>query len=175
MKKIGLLVREKIIEELKERVSNAEGCFFIGFNKIEASSFSDLRNNLKPLGAYVFITKNSLFKRALEELKWKEINNFFEGETGVVLINDKDVATPCKILVDFAKETEILKLKGGVIKEKSLSPKEMVTLAMLPPKDILLSMVVSSLASPLTGFLSSLNQIILKFVWVIEEIKKKKG
>ena len=173
-KKIGLSTREKIVEELKQEVKNIEGCFFVGFNKVGAFPFNTLRNNLRDSGARVFVTKNSLFKRALGELGWEDMNNLLEAETGVIIIKKDDVVKACKILVEFTKETEALQLKGGVIKDKRVSPKELGALAKLPSREVLIGTVVSTFAAPLSGFLSTLSQIILKFVWVVEEIKKAK-
>jgi len=173
-KKIGLLIREKIVDELKDRIKDTQGCFFVGFNKVEAFGFNTLRNNLKDAGAQVFVVKNSLFKRTLEDLKWQDFNNLLEAETGVVLVYDEDVVKTCKTLVEFVKETETLQLKGGVIKDKRVSSNEINALAKLPSRDVLLGRAVSAIASPLTGFVSSLNQIILKFIWVVQDIKKKK-
>jgi len=173
-KKIGLLTRERIVDELKQGIKSTEGCFFINFSKVGAFPFNELRNNLRESGARIFVAKNSLFERALKELGWSDVDNLVEAETGVVIVNDEDVVKACKVLVDFAKENEFLQLKGGVIKDKRISSKELKTIAKLPSREILIGRVVSSFASPLSGFLNALNQIILKFVWVIEEIKKIK-
>ena len=173
-KKIGLLTREKIVEELKQGIRSTEGCFFINFSKVGAFPFNELRNNLRESGARVFVAKNSLFERALKELGWSDFDSLVEAETGVVIVNDEDVVKACKVLVDFAKESESLQLKGGVIKAKRISSKELSAIAKLPSREILIGQVVSSFAVPLSGFLNTLNQIILKFVWVIEEIKKTK-
>jgi large subunit ribosomal protein L10 len=80
-----------------------------------------------------------------------------------------------KALIDFSKENESLQLRGGVIKGQKLAAENIAALAKLPSKEMLLGMAVSGFASPITGFLTALNQVILKFVWVIEEIKNKKG
>lgn len=173
-KKIGLLTRERIVEDFKQRVKDTEGYFFVGFNKVAAFSFNELRNNLRDSGAKVFVAKNSLFKKALGELGWEDLDSLLEAETGVVVIKDEDVVKACKILVDFSKDTETLQLKGGVIKDKRIGPKELGDLAKLPSREILIGTVVSTFASPLSGFLNALNQVILKFVWAIEEIKKSK-
>jgi len=173
-KKIGLLTRERIVEEVKQGVKDTEGCFFVGFNKVGAFPFNELRNNLRDSGAKVFVTKNSLFKKAVGELGWEDVDSLLEAETGVVVIGEGDVVKACKILVEFTKETETLQLKGGVIKDKRVSPKELGALAKLPSREVLIGTVVSSFASPLCGFLNTLNHIILKFVWVVEEIKKTK-
>jgi large subunit ribosomal protein L10 len=174
IKKIGLLTKEKIVDELKERVKDIQGCFFIGFNKVEAFGFNTLRNNLKAAGADVFVAKNSLFKKALNDLGWQDLSGLLGTETGIVLVYDADIVKSCKILVDFAKASEILQLKGGVINEKKISSEEMNSLAKLPSREVLLGMAVAAIASPLTSFVSSLNQIILKFVWTVQEIKKVK-
>ena len=173
MKKIGLLTREKIIGEVQKKLEGTSGCFFVGFNKINALAFNALRSDLKGQGARVFVTKNSLLKRAFEGLKLDQLLEFIESETGLVLAYEEDVAKICKTLVNFSKENEALQLKGGVIEDKKISLEELKNLATLPSREALLGMVVYGLASPLTGFLNSLNQIILKFVWVVEEIKKK--
>lgn len=174
MKKIGLLVREQIVDEVKAKVKESEACFFINFNKIEAFPINSIRNNLKGVDSSVFITKNSLVKKVFKDLERPEAEEFLEGETGLVFVYDKDIVKAAKILVDFSKENENLQIKGGFLKEKKLDPKEFGALAKLPSKEVLLGMALNVMASPLTGFLTSLKQVILKFVWAIEEVKKTK-
>ena len=173
-KKIGLLTREKIVAEIKDRVAQTQACFFIRFNKLGAYPFNTLRNNLRSCGSSVLIARNSLFKRALTEAGWDDHESFLEAETALVFVNDVDVVQTCKILVEFSQEHEALELKGGRIKDKPVTAKEITTLAKLPSREVLLAMAVSGIASPLSGFLTVLNQTILKFVWLVEEIKKVK-
>ena len=174
MKKIGLLTREKIVQDLKEKVTKTEGLFFVGFSKVGAFPFNLLRNALRDSQATIFVAKNSLFKKALSELGWEDINVLLDAETGAVFVDDKDVVKPCKVLVEFAKESEALTIKGGMIKDKKVTAKEVDALAKLPSKEVLLGAAVSALASPLSGFVNALNQVILKFVWAIVEVKKTK-
>jgi len=173
MKHIGTIVREKIVDELKESLKQSEGCFFINFNKVKALSISQLRNNLRKTNSKVYVAKNSLLSKAFDA-KRDNIANFVSGETAVIFVYDKDVVKAAKALVDFAKENEILKVQGGFLNDKAVSPEDLSALAKLPPKEILLGMAVSGLASPITGFVSTLNQVILKFLWTVEEIKKNK-
>lgn len=175
VKKIGLLARERIVEDLKGKITESQGCFFIGFSKVGAFSFNQLRNDLTKAGAKVFITKNSLFRRAFKDLEWQDSEDMLDAETGAVLVYDKDVVGTCKVLVDFAKESETLQVKGATIGDKKIDAKAVKVMAKLPPKEVLLGMVVSGLAAPISGFASCLNQVILKFLWAIEEIKKVKG
>ena len=173
MKHIGTIVREKIVDEIKESVQQSEGCFFVNFNKVKARSISQLRNNLRTTKAKVYVAKNSLFSKAFDTNR-DNVANFINGETAVIFVYDKDIVRAAKALVDFAKENEIIRVKGGLLKDKAVSAQDLNSLAKLPPKEVLLGMAVSGLASPITGFVSTLNHVILKFVWVVEEIKKNK-
>lgn len=175
MKKVGLIVREKIMEEIKAGVKDTTGCFFVAFNKVRAFPYNVLRNNLKGAGARVFVAKNSLFRKVFQELEWGNLGGFLEGETGVIFVYDKDVVKACKILVEFSKQSEVLKLKGGFVGKQKITSEQVSNLAKLPAKEVLLAMALRGLISPLTGFMGALNQIILKFVWAIEEIKKVKS
>ena len=173
MKHIGTIVREKVVDEIKENVQQSEGCFFVNLNKVKALSISQLRNNLRTTNSKVYVAKNSLFSKAFDVNK-DSMANFISGETAAVFVYDKDIVRAAKVLVDFAKENEIIQVKGGLLKDKAVSAQDLNSLAKLPPKEVLLGMAVSGLASPITGFVSTLNQVILKFVWVVEEIKKNK-
>ena len=92
------------------------------------------------------------------------------GDAALISVSVK----ACKVLADFAKENEAFQIKGGVLKDKKLTAKDVTDLAKLPSKEILLAMAIGAMAAPLTGFLAAMNQIILKFLWVVEEIKKGK-
>ncbi|MCD6583196.1 MAG: 50S ribosomal protein L10 [Candidatus Omnitrophica bacterium] len=175
VKKVGLLFRERIVEEIKTKVSQSQGYLFIGFNKLKAFAFNQLRNELKKTNAIIFVSKNSLIKRALQEIV-VDFNGFLKDSTGLVFIFDEDIVKVCRILVNFSKENEgCMNLKGGYLRDKRIEESQIIELAKLPSREILLGMAVMGLASPLTGFINSLNQVILKFVWLVEELKKKRG
>lgn len=175
MKKIGALTRERIVEDLKNQIKGAHGYFFVNFNKVNAFGMNTLRNDLRDCGGRISVAKNSLFKRALSDLKLDDFAELLKAETGVVYVRDGDIVKACKTLSEFAKETEVLEIKGGFVDDKKLTKSEVKVLANLPSREVLLGMAVSTLAAPLSGFLNCLNQVILKFVWVIKEIEKKKN
>ncbi|MCF7874725.1 MAG: 50S ribosomal protein L10 [Candidatus Omnitrophica bacterium] len=171
-KTIGLSIRENIIKKVQERVSSSSVYFFVGFSNVKSSSLSQLRNQLRLVDSYVFVAKNSLINKALEGLDLEKLEDYLQGETGIISVYNEDIVKPCKAIVDFAKENEAFAIKGGIIEGRKINKEELESLAKLPGREILLGQAVSGLAAPLTGFLACLNQIILKFVWVAEEIKK---
>jgi large subunit ribosomal protein L10 len=174
MKKIGLLTREKISQEVKEGLAQSQACVFVGFAKTKAFPVNKVRNSLKSAHAKLFVAKNTLLAKAFKDANNQDVSSLIEGETGVVFAYDKDVIAACKVLVDFSKENESLKLRGGFLKDKKITTVELQELVKLPPKEVLLGMVVNGIASPLTGFMATLNQLVVQFLWILEEIKKKK-
>ena len=174
MKKIGLLYREKAVDLLKENWQGSEACIFVGFNKVGAFAFNSLRNQLKNEESLILVSKNSLIKKALRDLKVSDFESLLSGSTGLVVVNGQDLVKVCKSLTEFSKENEGFSLKGGFLREKKLDEKDLIALSRLPSKDILLAQAVMTIASPLSGFVATLNNIILKFVWAVEELKKKK-
>jgi len=174
MKKIGTIVREKIVTEIKDRVNTSAGCVFVGFNKVPAVSFSTLRNKLHLNNTTVFVAKNTLLNQAFKELGYGELGGMLPQETGLVCVYDKDMVQACKTISEFAKENENLKIAGGFLKDKKMSPADISTLSKLPSKDILLAMALGTMVAPLTGFLGCMKQVTTKFVRVVDGIQKKK-
>lgn len=172
---VGLAIRKNIIDQIEEKISNSKAYFFVGFNKVDSSALSELRNKLRLNESYVFVAKNSLIRKAFHDCRTiAQLESYLKGETGIVFGCGEDIVKPCKIIVEFAKENENFSIKGGVTSGKEMSGEELEFLAKLPERNVLLGQAVASLLSPLSGFLACLNQMLLKFVWVADEIKKAK-
>lgn len=174
MKSVGVIIREKISGDLKDQIKKSEACFFISFNKLAAFKLNVIRNNLKGANTNVFVAKNTLFNKVFAEIGFGELNGLLSGETALVVVHDKDIVKAAKALVDFNKENEALQIRGGFLKDKKLTSENLNALAKLPTKEVLLGMAVSGIAAPLTGFLSTLNQVVVQLLWTLDEVGKTK-
>ena len=172
MKKIGRVYREKLIDLIQKESADTNAIFFVNFKSLNATQLNILRAALRRKNARLLIAKNRLIRRAFQD-SGLELDNFLKAETGIVY-SLGDVVEAAKTLFDFYKEYEKLEIKGGFIKEKLVNDKELEKISNLPSRSILLGMVVNCIASPLISVVNGLNQIILKFAWVIEAIRKQK-
>lgn len=170
--RIGQLYRQKMVDLFQGEEEKAESFVFINFAGLDANSFNDLRSALKGKNAKLLVGKNKLLRKAFES-SGKEVDNFLETETAVVY-SFGDIVEVVKTLVDFSKENEKIQIKGGLIQSDSLGKKELEDISKLPSRDVLLGMTVNCIASPISSLVNGLNQIILKFAWALEEIKKQK-
>ncbi|MCM8824270.1 MAG: 50S ribosomal protein L10 [Candidatus Omnitrophica bacterium] len=174
MKRVGLIYREKIIELLLKEWDNTDTCLLVGFDKVKAFNLNQLRNELRKEKSKMFVSKKSLIARAFQDKGISCDSNLLAESKAIVFVSD-DMVKITKLLLDFSKENEGFSLKGGFIKDKPLTFKQLEEIADLPSKEVLIGMAVMAIASPLTGFLGTMKNIILKFIWLIEELKKKKG
>ena len=98
-----------------------------------------MRNN----GAKFKVTKNRLTKLALEQTQFKNLADLFTGPTAIG--SSEDAIAPAKVLVNFTKETDKLKIIGGGVETKSLSVNEITNLASLPSLDEVRSKLIGLL------------------------------
>jgi len=173
MQKTSLVIKEKIIEEIKYRFENYNSAIFVSLNKLNAFSLNILRNNIKGKGGNFFVAKNTLIEHFFLPLN-EDIKDFLKGETGIVFAKDENIVEISKVLFDFVKENENFKINGGILVNKIISKSELEDLSKLPPKEVILVNVLSAILSPLSGFLALLQQPLLNFVLVLDDIKKRK-
>lgn len=174
MEKLGVLVRSRVSQDLKALLTHSNGCFFVGFNKMSAYAINVMRNRLKLAEATVMVAKNTLVKKVFEEMDITDLDSCLSQETGIVIVKGTDVVKACKALVEFTKENEKLQIRGGFIQKDKISAEMMSDLAKLPARDVLLGMAVNGIASPITGFMATMNQLVVQFLWTVDEIKTKK-
>ena len=97
-----------------------------------------------------------------------------EGPCGLVFTKEEPVVTS-RVLYDFSRQHEQLKLEAGFLEDRVLDKKDIETLARLPSKEVLRYQAVVVLKSPITGLVFVLKQILTKFVYCLDQIKNKKG
>jgi len=173
MKKLGLIVKEVSENRIKNTLKGAEAVFIIKYSGLSSPDMSSLRLTLKSSKADLFVVKNSVARRALKNSGLDTLVKNIDGPCGLIFVSDEPVVAS-KIICDFWKDHEKMKLEGGSLKGKILEAKDIQSMAKLPSKDVLRAQVVMVLNSPISGLAIALNQILAKFVICLDQIKQKK-
>jgi len=176
MKKIGLLIKEISESNIKNTIKESNAVFIIRYSGLSSPHLTALRKNLKNSKANLFVTKNSVARRALAGSGLETLVKSVEGPCGLIFVKDEPVDVS-KVLYNFSKDHEQLKLEGGVLKDPQvqvLEKKDIESMAQIPSRDVLRAQLVMALNSPISGIVITLNQIIAKFVYCLEQIKQKK-
>lgn len=116
---------------------------------------SDLRNQMRDVGASFKVTKNRLARLALDGTKFAELTPLFKGPTAVALSEDPVAAA--KVAVKFAKDNDKLVIVGGALDDQVLDIDRISALAALPSLDELRAKIVGMLSTPATRIARVLN------------------
>lgn len=166
--------KEKIVTDLHQRLTQAKAVFITDFRGLNVGSLSRLRRDLRQGGDEYQVVKNTLFNRAAQETPMTSLKDLFVGPCGITLSYQDPVAA-AKILSDFSKDRETFVFKGGVLEGKPISGEAIRQLSKLPPREVLLGQVLSSLIAVPTGFVSTLAGIIQKFMGTLKAIEEQKA
>ena len=100
---------------------------------LTVSETTTLRSDMRDANCKFKVTKNKIVKLALKKTKFEHLDNLFTGPTAIG--SSEDPMAPAKILVNFTKESDKIKIIGGGVETKSLSVEEITNLASLPSLD----------------------------------------
>ena len=159
------MANEKIINQKKEEVSKLAEKFkesklvlLADYRGISVESVTNLRKDLRNTNAEYKVIKNNITKRALAEAGIEGLEDKLEGPTAVIMSNE-DYLEPAKIIYNFTKDNDFYKIKGGVIEGKVMTAEEIVTIAKLPSKETLLSMLAGALLGNISKLAVALDQV----------------
>lgn len=174
MKKVSELFKEIADRQLKDNLKFNSGLFFFNYSGASSANLTQLRRDLKSTGARMFVTKNNFINVGLRSINiGKELSEFINGPTALVFVKDDPVG-PSKVLAEFAKNNNSIKLKGGYIHDKIVQSKDFKILASIPPRQVLYQQVAIAINGPIVKLATSLNQIIAKVVYAIKAVSDKK-
>lgn len=166
--------KEAIVKTLVEKIEKAKAVFFTDFRGINVHEMNELRNRLRKANAEYKVVKNTLVRRALDQIKLLPFDEIFDGPIAIATTSNGDPVTVAKTLTEFAKEHPKLRIKGGLLEKKKLLSAEVSFLSELPPKEILISKLLITMQSPISNLLWVLKAPIRNFVNVLSQIQKQK-
>jgi len=153
------MLREKkiqIVTKLADDLSRSTIVIATNYQGLTAKQIAELRNVLAKTGAGYHVVKNTLARFAADKAGREHVMEIIKGPVALVFGYD-DVVNPAKALNQYIKSTESrLQIRGGLLGERILTPGDVVSLANLPPKKVLVSQLIAQLNAPI----SSLHNVI---------------
>jgi large subunit ribosomal protein L10 len=118
------------------------------YSGLTVSEITDLRRQMREVGASFKVTKNRLTRLALEGTKYEPLTDMFTGPTGIAFSSDPVAAA--KVSVEFAKKNDKLIVLGGAMGDTVLDASGVKALASMPSLDELRGKIVGLLQAPAT-------------------------
>ncbi len=165
--------KEQMVKMYRENLQRAKSVFVLKPKGLSANESVQLKKELKGIGSNYNIVKNSLFSIALEQEGLPKLNHLAQNEHAVVFA-EESVTEAAKIINNFAKESEKIEIQAGLYDKKTISGEEIVKLAELPSKDILLGQLLNMFNAPISSFMNVINANSRNLVFVLKAIADKK-
>src|ERR671918_1340625 len=147
--------KEQMVERLTGRIRDAETLIVADYRGLTNAQMEGLRDELIEHGARFAVVKNTLTRRAAEAAGNEPLLALLEGPTAIAFIESGgDPVAVAKALVDAARDTKVLEVRGGVFEGRPVEPGEIESLAKLPPLDVLRGQVLGAVTAPLTGIVA---------------------
>lgn len=154
--------REQKAESVKEigaELEAASAVFAVDYRGISVTQAAELRTQLTEADASFNVVKNRLAKRATEAAGASALDDHLVGPTALTYVRG-DAVLAAKAISDFVRRNGVPTYKGGIMDGAELDAAQFTSIARLPGLDVLRGQLVGLAASPLTGVVRTLNQLI---------------
>jgi large subunit ribosomal protein L10 len=143
--------KQEIVAEVVGKLRDSASTVVTDYRGLNVAKVTELRKKLRESGVEFQVLKNTLLRRATEQAELTDLDEYLVGPTAIAFSKD-DAVSAAKVLSEFAKKNEHLKIKGGVVEGKVVGFDDIKALADLPSREGLLSMLLSVLQAPVRNF-----------------------
>ncbi len=150
--------KAQLVAELVEQFQRSKAIIVTDYRGLNVAQATELRSKLREAGVDYKVLKNTMTRRAAEAADLTGLQQYLTGPSAIAFSYD-DAVAPAKVLFDFAKKNKALELKGGVVEGRTVDAKEVESLASLPSREGLLSMLLSVMQAPVRNLAYAVKQI----------------
>lgn len=163
--------KEQLVKEIVERLGKTKGAVFADYTGLSVAKLTELRRKLLAQDGELKVAKKTLIDISFKQGGITDVDTKNMKGQVAVAFGYQDEVGAAKILNDFAKKNEQLKILGGVLENKFIDALSVLSLAKLPSKQQLLGQLVGTIAAPLSGLLNVLQGNMRGLVRVLSQIK----
>ena len=150
--------KQEEVAKLAEKIKSAKLVLLTDYRGITVTDVTELRAELRKSSTEYTVIKNNITRRALAEVGIEGLDEILEGPTAVIM-NNEDYLDTAKAIYNYSKDNDFYKIKGGVIEGKVMTAEEIITLAKLPSRETLLSMLAGALLGNISKLAVALDQV----------------
>lgn len=164
--------KNEFITQYTDWVNRSQALVIAEYRGLTMKDIDDLRGKIREAGGEFHIVKNTLGKMAFEKAGLSIPENFFVGTTAVGFAFE-DVAAITKIMSEFTRTSEFLKIKGGYLEKSPISAEAVKSLAELPPLPVVRSQLLGTIMAPASKLVRVLSEPARQVASVIKAYSEK--
>jgi len=146
--------KKEIVNEILNNIKDSESVILFQYQGLTVSELSELRKKLRETDATVKVYKNTLLKRALDELNLS-FEGFLEGPNAILF--GRNLLEPIKVIADYAKDHKNLEIRIGIISGSVADIATINEYATIPSREGLLTMLAAGMMEHVRNLSIALN------------------
>jgi large subunit ribosomal protein L10 len=161
------------IAEIATHIDESDAIFAVDYRGISVAQVAELRTKLREADATFKVVKNSLTERAADQAGAEALKDFLAGPTALTFVRG-DIAVAAKAVADYARASQLLPFKGGMMGSETLDIEQIRTLSRLPSREVLYGQLVGVVASPVSGLVRTLGALVSGLAVALGQVREKK-
>ena len=153
--------KKVVVEEIKEKIGASKSVLIAHYDRLTVKEVTDLRNKFREISCEYKVYKNTLVRKAFDELDVKDFDNDLNGATAFIFCPDETSA--CSALAKAVKETPALadKIvpKCAYVSGAYVDAEGVKKLAAIPSREVLIAKMLGCLQSPIVNLAFVLKAI----------------
>lgn len=149
--------KQEVVAEYNEWIKRSRALIVTEYTGLTMKQVDDLRAKVREAGGEFHIVKNTLGKLALKEAGYPVAETLFEGSSAVSFAFT-DAPALAKVVTEFARTSEFLKVKGGYLGADVMNAEQVKALADLPPLPVMRSMLMGTILAPASKLVRTLAE-----------------
>ncbi|MBP3445081.1 MAG: 50S ribosomal protein L10 [Bacilli bacterium] len=149
-----LNAKKEVVNEIADKIKNSESVVLFSYQGLTVADMAELRNKVKEANGEVKIYKNTLVKRATDELNI-DLSDTLEGPNAIVF--GKELLAPIKAISAFTKDHKCAEIRSGIINGEVATIDEINEYATIPSMEGLLTMLAGGMIEHVKNLSIALN------------------
>lgn len=162
------------IAEIAENINESQAIFAVDYRGISVPQVAELRAKLREADASFRVVKNSLTERAADETGAADLKAYLQGPTALTFVRG-DAALAAKAVADYARATQLLPFKGGLMDGGVVDADQIRAISRLPSREALYGQLVGIVASPISGLVRTLNALVGGLAVALGQVQEQKA
>lgn len=155
------LAKREMVEQIKEKIQNSQSFVIIDYKGLTVAQDTEFRAEFRKNGVDYKVLKNTLVRKALNELGYTEFDEALNGPSAFAF-GLEDAIAPAKVAAEGCTKYKGLTIKCGMFDKKFADANIVNAMSKVPNREVLLGMLVSVLSAPMRGLAVALNAIAEK-------------
>ena len=168
---LNLEEKKAVVAEVSARVAQAQAIVLAEYRGLPVGNMTALRAKARQSGVYLRVLKNTLARRAVADTPFAGLAQHMVGPLAYGISADPVAAA--KVLSEFARGNEAFVIKAGAMANQVMTAKDVTTLATLPSREELLSMLMGTMQAPVAKLARTMNEVPGRFVRTLAAVRDK--